>query len=138
MATGNRGFKMSEKRLFSIRGATFCENTKDSITNCVGEMCRLIFSENGLSSDDIVSIQFTMTEDLDVLNPATALRLYKELGLDVSAVPLFCSQEVKTVGMLKKVIRVLVTCYMPSDADIHPAYINGAQILRPDLGENRK
>ena len=129
---------MSDKKLFAIRGATFCENTKDSITNWVGEMCRLIFTENQLSSDDIVSIQFTMTEDLDVLNPATALRLYSDLGLDVSSVPLFCSQEVKTIGMLKKVVRVLVTCYMPCDAKIHPAYINGAQILRPDLGESRK
>ncbi|MBR6153088.1 MAG: chorismate mutase [Treponema sp.] len=129
---------MSDKRLYAIRGATFCENTKDSITNCVGEMCRLIFTENRLSSDDIVSIQFTMTEDLDILNPATALRLNPNLGLDVSAVPLFCSQEVKTKGMLKKIVRVLITCYMPCDSTTHPAYINGAQILRPDLGESRK
>ena len=129
---------MSEKRLYSIRGATFCENTKESITNFVGEMCRQIFSENNLSADDIVSIQFTMTEDLDVLNPATGLRLYSDLGLDVSAVPLFCSQEVKTVGMHEKLVRVLVTCYMPYGAKIHPAYINGAQMLRPDLGETRK
>ncbi|MBO4320602.1 MAG: chorismate mutase [Treponema sp.] len=129
---------MADKRLFAIRGATFCENTEESIIRYVGEMCRSIFLQNSLATEDIVSIQFTMTEDLDAVNPARALRLSKDMSVDVSSVPLFCSQEVKTVGMLQKVVRVLVTAYMPPDAKIYPAYINGAQVLRPDLGEQKK
>ncbi|MBP5442528.1 MAG: chorismate mutase [Treponema sp.] len=129
---------MSEKRLFGIRGATFCENSKDSIIKYTGDLCRMIFAENKLSAEDIVSIQFTITDDLDELNPATALRRNSDLGIDVAAVPLFCSQEPRIAGMPPKVIRVLVTTYMPFDAKVHAVYINGAQMLRPDLGESGK
>ena len=129
---------MADKRLFAIRGATFCENTEESIIRYVGEMCRSIFLQNSLATEDIVSIQFTMTEDLDAVNPARALRLSNDMSVDVSSVPLFCSQEVKTVGMLQKVVRVLVTAYMSPDANIYPTYINGAQVLRPDLSGQKK
>lgn len=129
---------MSDKRLYGIRGATFCENTKESIASCVGELFRLIFSQNALISEDIVSIQFTMTDDLDAMNPAAALRRAEGLGLDVSAIPLFCSQEVRVAGMPEKTIRVLVTSYMTDGSVVRHAYINGAQALRPDLGESGK
>ena len=37
---------MSSKRLYGIRGAVSVENTEESITKNVEEMCRLIFHEN--------------------------------------------------------------------------------------------
>ena len=79
-----------------------------------------------------------MTDDLDAMNPAAALRRAEGLGLDVSAIPLFCSQEVRVSGMPEKTIRVLVTSYMPDGSVVRHAYINGAQALRPDLGESGK
>ena len=45
--------------------------------------------------------------------------------------PLFCSQEPEIKGMLKKVIRVLITGYF--DEKPIPVYANGAEVLRPDL-----
>lgn len=119
-------------RIYCIRGAACAENTPESITEKVGEMCRKLFKENGLSSDDLVSIQFTLTPDLDALNPATALRR-TDVGLDTSKVALFCSQEAVIKGMLPKVIRVMITAYMPEGSELHTAYLNGAQALRPDL-----
>lgn len=135
---------MSEKteRLFAIRGASGAENTKDSIIKSTGEMCEKIFKSNNLTTKNIVCVQFTLTSDLNVLNPASALRLfYKENRasynmIDISLIPLFCSQEPQIQGSPSKMIRVLVTAYLSPDSKIKHVYINGAEKLRPDFAEN--
>ena len=66
---------MNEKRLAAFRGAVCVENTAESITENVCLMCRQLFSLNKIQSEDIVSLQFTITDDITVLNPATALSL---------------------------------------------------------------
>ena len=124
---------MSE-RLFAIRGATGAENTADSIRKNVCEMCLKLFSENKLTQKDFVSIQFTMTDDLDAMNPAMALRTGQS-EFDVSQIPLFTSQEAKIANAPKKLVRVLVTVYMDSEAKPVPVYINGGEKLRPDFAK---
>ena len=54
--------------------------------------------------------------------------------MDTSAVPLFCSQEPVVRNMLPKVVRLMVTAYLPEGTAVVPSYLNGAQVLRPDLG----
>ncbi|MCR5218856.1 chorismate mutase [Treponema sp.] len=120
------------KRLYSIRGATCAENTAQSIMEGVKEMCSRLFELNKVESQDLVNIHFTMTKDLDALNAATALRK-TDTGIDTSTVPLFTSQEAEIKGMLPKVIRVMVTLYLPEGSKITPVYVNGAQALRPDF-----
>lgn len=61
---------MKDKRLFAIRGATTSENTAESIRLAVEEMCREIFMLNSVKAQDIVSVQFTMTPDLDEIGRA--------------------------------------------------------------------
>ncbi|MBR6079570.1 MAG: chorismate mutase [Treponema sp.] len=124
---------MGEKILRSIRGAVCAENTVESIINNVGDLCRTLFRDNRISGGEIVNVQFTVTQDLDEINPATAFRRAKDLGIDASAVPLFCSQEPAVRGMLPRVVRIMVTAYMDSESKIVPVYINGAEKLRPDL-----
>ncbi len=119
-------------RLFGIRGATCTENTTEDIRKNVGAMCSDIFKENNLSPSDIVSIQFTVTDDLTECNPAAALRR-SGIDFDVSACALFCSQEPKMKNSLAKAIRVLVTAYMADDKTPVHIYRNGAEILRPDF-----
>ncbi|MBO5607779.1 MAG: chorismate mutase [Treponema sp.] len=126
---------MEEKRLYGIRGATCTENNAESITKAVGELCDAVFKAHNMETADIVSIQFTVTPDLDALNPATALRRYKYAGIDTSSVPLFCSQEPVIKGMSPRVIRLLVTAYLPVGTAISHQYMNGTQNLRPDLSE---
>ena len=121
-------------RLAAFRGAVCVENTAESITENVCLMCRELFSKNNIKAEDIVSLQFTITDDITVLNPATALRKGNP-GLDVSAVPLFCSQEPKIMGSPKKMIRVLVTAYMDENSKPIPVYINGGEKLRPDFAK---
>ena len=126
-----KGENMSQ-RLFAIRGATGAENNAESITKNVCEMCLKLFADNKLSQKDFVSIQFTITDDLVVMNPAMALRKGQN-EFDVSQIPLFSSQEPKIIGSPEKMVRVLVTAYMDEDAKPLPVYINGGEKLRPDF-----
>ncbi len=121
------------KRLFAIRGAVQTENIRDSILNDVGLLMKTIFEKNGIKDPkDIVSIQFTMTGDLDEMNAATALRRY-DTGLDTSSIPLFCGMEASVKGMMPRVVRVMITLYMDENSKIIPVYMNGAEKLRPDF-----
>ena len=121
-------------RLFGIRGATGAENTKESVISNVGQMFSQLAEENNLKSEDIVSIQFTITADLNQMNPAAALRRGNP-PIDVSRVPLFCSQEPEIEGSPEKMIRVLITTYLEDDAKVVPVYINGGEKLRPDFAK---
>ena len=116
---------MINKRLYGIRGAWCTENNVDSICNDVESMITGIIEKNNLHEDDIVSIQFTITNDVDVLNPAAALR---KKGLCLNSA-LFCAQEAYIKDYLPRTIRVLVTAYL-SEKPIH-VYGGGAEILRP-------
>ncbi len=121
-----------EKRLIAYRGAVCVENTAESITENVCLMCRELFSLNKIQAEDIVSLQFTITDDITVLNPATALRR-GDCGLDITQVPLFCSQEAKIDGGMKFVVRALLTAYNDKDIERRNVYLNGAEKLRPDF-----
>ena len=123
---------MEAKRLYSIRGAVCAQNSAEDITEQVGSMCRELFHKNNLTSEDILNIQFSVTPDLDALNPATALRR-SDTALDTSAVPLFCAQEPVMQNMLPRTIRILVSCYMPQGSRPVPVYLGQAKSLRPDL-----
>lgn len=124
---------MEDNKLVSIRGAACAENTKESITEWVGTMCRELFMQNGIVAENVVNIHFSMTKDLDVLNPATALRR-SDVGIDTSGIPLFTSQEAEIQGMLRKVVRVMITVWISSEnLPVKPVYLNGAEVLRPDL-----
>ena len=121
-------------RLCGIRGASGAENTKESVIQNVGQMFSQLAKENNLKSEDIVSIQFTITADLNQMNPAAALRRGNP-PIDVSRVPLFCSQEPQIEGSPEKMIRVLITTYLEDDAKVVPVYINGGEKLRPDFAK---
>lgn len=120
------------KRLVAIRGATCVDNTKEDITKWVCQMCNEIIEKNNFIAQDIVSIQFTVTKDITIMNPATALRK-GPMKIDVSQIPLFCSQEPDIEGSLESVIRVLVHAYGNEFSPRHNVYINGGERLRPDF-----
>ena len=127
---------MNMKRLYALRGATGAENTADSIRSNVSEMCLTLFQKNNLSPEDIVSIQFTMMSDLTAMNPAAALRRGQN-EFDVSNIALFTSQEAQIDNSPEKMIRVLVTCYLPEKSELHHVYINGGEKLRPDFASKK-
>lgn len=114
-------------RLYAARGAVCCENTQESIARFVPEMYRALLEKNTIREEDIVSVVFSVTNDLTAMNPATALR---RAGL-AGSVPLFAAAEPFIEGYLPSVMRVLITYYGTKN----PAhvYLNGAEVLRPDL-----
>ena len=119
------------KKLTAIRGAVCCENAPEDITKNVCNMCNAIFEKNELKSEDLISIQFTVTKEITKLNPASALRKGTPC-IDVSKVALFCSVEPEIEGGLTSVIRVMVTAYAKKSLKKQNIYLNGAEKLRPD------
>ena len=93
------------------------------------ELLTEIVRRNGLDPADLISIVFTVTQDLTSCVPAGAAR---DLGL--TDVPLLCATEVDVPGALPRVVRLLahVESDRPRSAVRH-VYLRGAIRLRPDL-----
>ncbi len=121
-----------EKRVAAARGAIFAENTKESIKEKAVKLFNASVQKNGIKAEDIISLQWTMTKDLDAMNPATALRL-GDAAIDVSEIPLFCSQEAFIQGGRPQVIRMMLTAYM--DHKPCHVFLDGAEALRPDFAK---
>ncbi len=114
----------------AIRGATTVK--KNSSQDIIGEtkvLLESIVSENKIQKENIISIIFTATNDLDTEFPAKAAR---EMGwVDI---PLMCSNEINVKGSLKKCIRILMHINSSDSSKKYKhIYLNGACILRPDL-----
>jgi len=113
-----------------IRGAiTADSNTKEEIIEKTKELLITLKKENDFKIEDITSIFFSVTSDLNAAFPAQAAR---ELGWD--RVPLFDMQEIKVPGSLPKCIRILIqiNC-QKSQTEIKHCYLRGAKILRKDF-----
>lgn len=117
--------------LRAVRGATsVAQDTGEAIRARTAELLGELLSRNALAAEDLVSIIFTATEDLNAEFPAVAAR---EIGL--GSVPLICAREIPVVGALGMCIRVMVHCYAPPDRTIRHVYLHEARTLRPDLPE---
>jgi chorismate mutase len=116
------------KKLFALRGAVQCANSEDNITKQVSRMYDIILSANDISESDIVSLQFSVTDDIDAANPAAALRKSGR----AENLSLFTVQEARSKNALPRVIRCMMHCYMDENAEPRHVYINGAEVLRPD------
>jgi len=113
-----------------IRGAiTVNSNTKEEIIEITKELLIALQRENNFKIEDIVSVFFSATPDLNAAFPAQAAR---ELGWN--RVPLFDMQEIEVPGSLPKCIRILIQINCrKSQTEIKHCYLRGAEILRKDL-----
>lgn len=114
----------------AIRGATTVDNnTEDEIVKRTGELLFEIAKRNNLKEDDIISIFFTATKDVNAVFPAIAAR---KMGW--TSTPLMCSEEIDVPGSLQKCIRVLVHAETNlAKHEITHVYLRDAVSLRPDL-----
>lgn len=115
----------------AIRGAiTVDENSREAIAEgtqvLLGELAR----RNGLRPDEVVSLFFTLTPDLDADFPARAAR---SVGWDV---PMLDMQELPVPGSVCRCIRVLL--HVERSGTVRHAYLRGARSLRPDLEEGQE
>lgn len=122
------------KKVKAIRGAICSQNNEIEIIKNVSDLCNQIFIQNKLAENDLISIFFSITKEITVLNPAAALRKGKSI-LDVSSTALFCCQEAEIENGMKNTIRVMITAYMDEQSEKKNIYLNGAEKLRPDFAK---
>jgi len=114
-----------------IRGATSVSaNTREAILEATRELLLEMLRANGLADfEEIASILFTTTPDLNATFPAEAAR---ELGMQ--QVPLLCASEIAVPGRLPRCVRVLLHVNTSkSIKDMVHVYLREAKSLRPDI-----
>jgi chorismate mutase len=126
---------MSKMNCRGIRGAASVDaNDADAIIAATRELLERIIAANDLLMEDVASVIFTATLDLDAAYPACAAR---EMGWVNT--PLVCTQEMAVTGSLSRCIRVLVLWNTDLRPDqIQHVYLGRARTLRPDLMEERE
>ncbi|MGE5703471.1 MAG: chorismate mutase [Clostridia bacterium] len=114
-----------------IRGAiTVDSNTVDEIVDATKQLIEEIVAKNELKPEDIASVIFTTTEDLNAVFPARGARDFA--GWEY--VPLMCAQEIPVPGSLPKCIRLMMHVNTEkSGKEIHHVFLRDAVKLRPDL-----
>ena len=114
-----------------IRGATtVSNNTKENIIDSTFSLLREMITLNNVEIQDIASIFFTTTKDLNAEFPAVAAR--KKLSMN--EVPLLNMHEIDNPEGLQKCIRILIHWNtIKNQNQIKHVYLNGATSLRPDL-----
>ncbi|MDR1985757.1 MAG: chorismate mutase [Treponema sp.] len=116
------------KQLTALRGATCCRNEAEDMQVQVRALYDELLQKNRLQEQDLVSLIFSVTQDLTVENPAAALR-HEGRAPDAA---LFVVQEAAVQQGMSGVIRVLIHAYLPQGAGLCHVYRNGAETLRPD------
>ena len=121
---------MGDWRVRAIRGATTVpENSVAAITEAVTELLDELEDNNPLIADDMISVTFSVTSDLDAIFPAAIARQRPTWD----TVPLLDVQHMQVSGSLPMCIRFLIHAYMGiPKADIYHPYLRGASGLRPD------
>ena len=128
-AHGRRSGQPGRRVVVAVRGAIRVRsNEKSAIHEASTRLAGEMVARNGIEIDRIISIVCSLTEDLTVANPATALRLDR-----FGEVPLFCVQEAAVKGQMASLVRMLMTYDATRPERPQPVYLNGAERLRPDL-----
>ena len=119
-------------RVRAIRGATTVPvNSKEAIAQAVTELLDELELHNRLDDpNEIVSVTFSVTRDLDAVFPAAIAR--QRPGWD--QVPLMDFQHMYVEGSLERCIRLLLHFNTPeAHPTVHHPYLRRAKGLRPDL-----
>ena len=114
----------------AVRGAIQIDgNERELILEGASQLVTAILERNRLTNDDLISIVFTATPDLNAEFPAYAARL-----MGMTAVPLLCTTEIGVPGAMPRVLRLLahVETDLTRTEIAHP-YLRGAAALRRDL-----
>jgi len=116
-----------------VRGAiNVTQNSREEILSSTQELLIMMAKANNVRTEDIASIFFTVTGDLNAAFPAEAAR---KLGWN--EVPLLCSVEMSVPGSLPLCVRVLLHINTElSQGAIKHVYLREARDLRVDLVAN--
>jgi len=118
-------------RVRGVRGAiSVSANTREEILAGTRELLEEMLKSNSIDEfEDLASVIFTTTPDLNATFPAEAAR---ELGMH--QVPLICASEIAVPGRLARCVRVLMHWNTTkSQKEIVHSYLRDARALRPDI-----
>jgi chorismate mutase len=120
-------------RLRGVRGATTVDaNTKEAILQAASELLSALIEANDIRRDDVASVFFTTTPDLNAEFPAVAAR---QMGWAQTA--LMCGHEMYVPGSLPMCLRILMHVNTSKAQDeIRFVYLRGARVLRQDLADD--
>ena len=116
-----------------IRGAiTVDSNTAQDILAAGRELLEEMITANNVRQEDVATVIFTTTTDLNAEFPARAARL-----MGWSDAPLLCSNEIAVPGGLDRCLRILLLVNTEKrSTEIVHVYLKGARVLRPDREYN--
>lgn len=112
-----------------VRGATTVEyNDKEVILKATRELLYLLIKTNDITQEDLCSVIFTTTKDLDATFPAIAARQF-----GWTDVGMLCHHELPVPGSLPMCIRILINWNTTKPLNrINHIYLREARKLRPD------
>ncbi len=112
-----------------IRGATTASgNSVQEIEDAVVELINELISRNNIIKNNLLSITFTATKDLDACFPASIAR--KCNGLD--SVAFLDCQQMHVLNDIDYCIRIMAQVLLPPNYAIKHPYLKGAAKLRAD------
>jgi len=114
----------------AARGAiVVSEDAAPAVHASTGRLLEALLERNGIAHDDLISILFTVTDDLRSAFPAEAAR-----RMGMGDVPLLCAREIPVQGAMPSVVRVLMHFHTDRDLrQVAHVYLDGAEKLRDDL-----
>ncbi|MDQ4132226.1 MAG: chorismate mutase [Actinomycetota bacterium] len=114
----------------ALRGATTIDaDTEEQVEERVRALLEAMMSRNHVDKEDLISIIFTATEDVNSIFPATAARSF---GL--GDVPLLCARELSVNEGTPLCIRVLMHVETAKPrSELRHVYLERARHLRDDL-----
>lgn len=118
----------------ALRGATtVVSNTEQEILEATAELLEKMTEQNGIAADDIISVIFSTTTDLNAAFPAVAAR---RIGWTQTA--MMSTNEIDVPGSLRKCIRVMMHINTEKrKEDLKYIYLKDARSLRPDLEDKK-
>ncbi len=115
--------------LRGLRGATTSQdNSVAAIEKAVAELVTELVKRNEIKPEQIVSITFSVTADLNACFPAAIAR--KQPGWE--HVALLDCQQMAVEGDLNHCIRILAHVWLPPEQIPQHPYLEEATLLRPD------
>ena len=116
----------------AIRGAVQVDaDERDQVLEATAELVAEVMRRNELTTDDVISVLFTATPDINSEFPALAAR-----RVGFSDVPLMCATELDVPHALPRVVRLMahVETERPR-SEVQHVYLRGAQALRLDIAQ---
>jgi len=121
---------MTVRQMRAIRGAiTVAADDPEEIRDATQEILDDLMHANRLDRDDVVSVMFTVTDDLRSEFPTHGARL-----VGWRDVPMLCLQAAAVEGALPRCIRVILHVYTSRPRSrLKSVFLRDAVMLNPDL-----